>query len=78
MSCNDTEVSLSAVKYSEIELRFVLVLMMNALEQETGTKEAAWKALLKCHKTNMDNAPQEIREDMDALFRELVVHTFAP
>lgn len=55
---------------------YVFVLLMRALELETGGVESTWKAVLKAHQYQLDNAPQEITPLLTETFERLIATRF--
>lgn len=55
---------------------YVFVLLMRALELETGSIEATWRAVIKAHRYQLDNAPQEIAPILTETFERLIANRF--
>lgn len=55
---------------------YVFVLLMRALELETGGVDSAWKAVLKAHEFQLGHAPQEIAPLLTETFERLIATRF--
>ena len=55
---------------------YVFVLLMRALELETGSVEATWQAVLKAHQYQLDTAPVDIAPLLTETFERLIANRF--
>lgn len=58
------------------ETEYLVLLMLTALDLQTGSPEAAWEALFKAHEHQIKTAPSEITEILDTLFHQTVIRKF--
>ena len=60
-----------------LETEYLTALMLRTLEQETGSKEKSWKALIKAQQAQVDKAPKEIQHLLQEKFETLIVERFS-
>ena len=56
---------------------YVFVLLMRALEMETGSVSDTWKAVIKAHEFQLEHAPQEIAPLLTETFERLIANRFS-